>query len=1307
MGTEVDQGKVLRIKIDAERNEQRNELLPPTTVAAGIQEQDKDGGDDVIDLAVWVQQRQGVSRLEVAGNSNVFLHQTTEWIHSDNTPPEGVTPPQGTKVKLPSNHQKIQNALVAYSVIQNVDLDRAASGLSDARYLSWELFERKFLSDLSEEERTEKLYLLNRDNFCRIPQEDGHDCLVFRLNVTERGKNDLKVANPVTVNPVEWSGYALDRKTIVIGVIGAGANGVVLLAYEKGLDLFRAVKALKDYDNLKQSERDPLEKEAKILCRFDHVNIVKALGLVPVNVSGLPIYCMVQEYCPGDTYSRYIGGLFDGSQRRSATRVIDCISQFHRSILDGLAYAHEYCEPVTKNRIPIIHRDVKPDNIKITINNTGEEKVKILDFGIGRFGERLFQEEQDNNVWKGLASNFLSSHNTTQAGDKGMLKGTPFYAAPEQFMGDSTKAVDVYGATLTFYEGLAGINPFKLDNPLYKTHFGFEALKRVSGKSCNGDSEEQLLSFIKQSDSHIESRFVPTLAVITERTAEIVGVVKQMLERAEENNNFNNLSERYKLIVANYVNQQTGEDGHLRHCFEIVLGNKGDFFEELIKQVNAGNINEVIEKLFNIEELYKGLSREFSKRPELQAIMEKGLAVDYKTRYQSAREALDDFDRYLKGDRVQAYEEKLGEQVVKNPLLRVTSSVAKSAVGFIPAALGYVPQWLVGYKSPNEQKQIINSSRLTTAVATALSTLWLSFRGVSESYAVENARGNITRSVGNLLDSAGKGVTAPYYNYQAIDHSVTDMLRAVSEIQTAAKEVGGAWLSRLWSGKPANLEKHAELIANLKTSLQDYLEFNKDPNKTPMTALTIDCSPETGFDLNEWNDRCIKKLRKIMQICRNLGACEQAGVFEGLSEEGRVAFESLKKSLADEYHDTRLVAALIRAVGTSNILSSSESTVLSQNPDHKHLTFGNKFIGEKDPPPYLNLPLTKDQQKFVEILLAYQQNIKNQRKNSFKDVLDENQLSTIKNPNLRLALAITLISLDANYFDAFEIVKRTEAINNNDPFLLFLGAHAQFNAGDTPNALIYLDACLLLNGGQENMDSLSLRIKVLSTELAKKDLNNATRDNYEKELLKAKEKYNDLVTSKENDSIAELKKEYTKLLILNNKKKFKELFDAMSEFNSKNHINPSNLQTVVEKYARYSPVYLRMIEMYILARLEIEGPSSELECFVDDYYKSMKASDKIFDLQKAISACRICYCYALFARNSYVKEEYQKIDELSDKVICILKEDVLPCYRHLLLTVLNHKNIVFLRDNNQKFQKFANEQLVEKIKVDNSITIRE
>ncbi|MEM8709317.1 MAG: bifunctional serine/threonine-protein kinase/formylglycine-generating enzyme family protein, partial [Planctomycetota bacterium] len=97
-------------------------------------------------------------------------------------------------------------------------------------------------------------------------------------------------------------------------------------------------------------------------------------------------------------------------------------------LADGLAHAHEQ---------GIIHRDVKPGNVRITPDG----RSLLLDFGLAR---------EMNRETIQLTHAFM---------------GTPAYVAPEQVRGERTDGrTDVYGLGATLFEAITGSPPFEGDD---------------------------------------------------------------------------------------------------------------------------------------------------------------------------------------------------------------------------------------------------------------------------------------------------------------------------------------------------------------------------------------------------------------------------------------------------------------------------------------------------------------------------------------------------------------------------------------------------------------------------------------------------------------------------------------------------------------------------------------------------------------------------------------------------------------------------------------------------------------------------
>jgi serine/threonine protein kinase len=91
----------------------------------------------------------------------------------------------------------------------------------------------------------------------------------------------------------------------------------------------------------------------------------------------------------------------------------------------------------------IIHRDVKPSNVLVTVCD-GSPVVKVIDFGIAKaLGQKLTE------------NTMFTAH--------GQMIGTPAYMSPEQAMGDAaiSPASDQYSLACVLFEMLSGRTPFQ------------------------------------------------------------------------------------------------------------------------------------------------------------------------------------------------------------------------------------------------------------------------------------------------------------------------------------------------------------------------------------------------------------------------------------------------------------------------------------------------------------------------------------------------------------------------------------------------------------------------------------------------------------------------------------------------------------------------------------------------------------------------------------------------------------------------------------------------------------------------------
>lgn len=206
----------------------------------------------------------------------------------------------------------------------------------------------------------------------------------------------------------------LQNRYLIVQLIGKGGMGEVYLAVDQRLGSAIALKRMlfSDEESLNQA----FEREAKMLARLRHPALTKVSDHFTEN----EMQYLVMEHISGDDLSKRL-------ELNQKPFPLSWVLFWADQLLDALAYLHSH-EP------PIIHRDIKPQNLKLT----NENHIILLDFG--------------------LAKNSGGETRLSTTGD--VVAYTPNYASMEQIRGTGTTArSDIYSLCATMYQLLTNIVP--------------------------------------------------------------------------------------------------------------------------------------------------------------------------------------------------------------------------------------------------------------------------------------------------------------------------------------------------------------------------------------------------------------------------------------------------------------------------------------------------------------------------------------------------------------------------------------------------------------------------------------------------------------------------------------------------------------------------------------------------------------------------------------------------------------------------------------------------------------------------------
>lgn len=201
--------------------------------------------------------------------------------------------------------------------------------------------------------------------------------------------------------------------------LGEGGMGVVYLAVQESLDRRVALKVIRPERAGSLEAEARFSREIEAIAGLRHPSIVTVFG--SGEDQGVRFFAM--ELVPGEGLNEILHRAASEKEKVPTSVILRWI--------EGLARALD-----SAHRSGIVHRDVKPSNIRIT----PEGRAMLMDFGVARHTD--------------FTALTLS----------GEFRGTPNYASPEQVTA-SRRGIDlrtdVYSLGVTLYEAVTGRVPFE------------------------------------------------------------------------------------------------------------------------------------------------------------------------------------------------------------------------------------------------------------------------------------------------------------------------------------------------------------------------------------------------------------------------------------------------------------------------------------------------------------------------------------------------------------------------------------------------------------------------------------------------------------------------------------------------------------------------------------------------------------------------------------------------------------------------------------------------------------------------------
>ena len=224
-----------------------------------------------------------------------------------------------------------------------------------------------------------------------------------------------------------------------------------------------------------------------------HPNIVRCLGFGKFD----GFYVMMMEYVAGRDLRSIIGPMNLVRKPMTPKRSVEIVT----NVCSGLVVAH---------RINLLHRDIKPDNIRICET---DDQPKLLDFGISKV----------------MQSSGVGS---------GTVVGTFPYMAPEALAGHACMASDTWSLCVTLYEMVTGRLPFWDDNVFTLKH-KIDTQSPAPPRDLNASVDERLNAILmkgleKSAQKRYETANNLLEALLSESLSHELDKLRQMFQAGNE-----------------------------------------------------------------------------------------------------------------------------------------------------------------------------------------------------------------------------------------------------------------------------------------------------------------------------------------------------------------------------------------------------------------------------------------------------------------------------------------------------------------------------------------------------------------------------------------------------------------------------------------------------------------------------------------------------------------------------------------------------------------------------------------------------